>query len=128
MAHQILCNMKGSRTMTIEVSHLRTIEKYALFSELLDSNGFVDDNVLEKLRLNVRSLLDNCNNDTELLKFCQEVLFHNNMKAFGLHQLILLYIDWEKGICLNGCPQPERKWIYGDGIMLMSYYSAQMLM
>lgn len=97
MAHQILCNMKGSRTMTIEVIHLRTIEKYALFSELLDSNGFVDDNVLEKLRLNVRSLLDNCNNDTELLKFCQEVLFHNNMKAFGLHQLILLYIDWEKG-------------------------------
>lgn len=97
MSYQILCNMKASRTMTIEESHLRTIEKYALFSELLDSNGFVDENVLEKLRLNVRSLLENSNADGDLLKFCQDVLFHNNMKAFGLHQLILLYIDWEKG-------------------------------
>ena len=96
MPYQILCNMKGSRTMTIEESHLQTIEKYTLFSELLDSNGLVDDNVLEKLRLNVRSLLENRNADSDLLKFCQDVLFHDNMKAFGLHQLILLYIEWEK--------------------------------
>ena len=88
--------MKASRTMTIEENHLQTIEKYALFSELLDSNGFVDENVLEKLRLNVRSILENNNADGDLLKFCQDVLFHDNMKAFGLHQLILLYIDWEK--------------------------------
>jgi len=96
MAYQILCNMKGSRSITIEDAHLRTIEKYSLFSELLDSNGFVDDNVLEKLRLNVRSILDSNSSDGALLKFCQDVLFHDNMKAFGLHQLILLYIDWEK--------------------------------
>ena len=25
-----------------------------------------------------------------------DVIYHNNMKAFGLHQLILLYIRWEK--------------------------------
>ena len=25
-----------------------------------------------------------------------DVIYHNNMKAFGLHQLILLYIKWER--------------------------------
>jgi hypothetical protein len=24
------------------------------------------------------------------------VIFHENMKALGLHQLILLYLDWQK--------------------------------
>ena len=94
--YQILCNMKGSRSMAIEENHLRTIEQYALFTDLLDSNGIVDENVLEKLRLNVRALLDTNEMNKELLDFCQNVLFHANMKAFGLHQLILLFIDWEK--------------------------------
>ena len=30
------------------------------------------------------------------LDLCIDVIYHNNMKAFGLHQLILLYIRWEK--------------------------------
>lgn len=94
--NKILCNMKGSRSMEIQDEHLQTIERYGLFCDLLDSNGIVDDSVLEKLRLNVRSLLNNDPIDEQLLKLCQEILFHDNMKAFGLHQLILLYIDWEK--------------------------------
>ena len=94
--YQILCNMKGSRSLQVEASHLDTIEQYSLFSELLDSNGMVDESVLEKLRLNVRALLETTNGDPQLLNLCQDVLFHPNMKAFGLHQLILLYIDWEK--------------------------------
>lgn len=107
--YQILCNMKGSRTLQIEETHLATIEDFALFSELLDSNGLVDESVLDKLRLNVRSLLDNTNGDSRLIKLCQDVLFHPNMKAFGLHQLILLYIDWEKEKldALKGELEPE---------------------
>lgn len=92
---KIICNLKGSRTLEVEDQHLQTIQKYALFADLLDSNGMVDEDVLEKLRLNVRSLLDSHSEDVNLLKFCQEILFHDNMKAFGLHQLILLYIEWE---------------------------------
>lgn len=92
---KIICNIKGSRSIEIEESHLLTIQKYAFFADLLDSNGMVDENVLDKLRMNVRSLLDSHSDDPDLLKFCQEVLFHDNMKAFGLHQLILLYIEWE---------------------------------
>lgn len=96
MAFTILCNMKGSRKLNIEEAHLATIDQYNLFSDLLDSNGIVEDSVLDKLRLNVRSLLSAGEPDPQLLNFCQEVLFHNDMKAFGLHQLILLYIDWKK--------------------------------
>lgn len=94
--YKIICNMKASRTIDITEKHLHTIEKYSLFNELLDSNGIVDESVLEKLRLNVRSILESNSSDSNLLDLCQNVLFHNNMKCFGLHQLILLFIDWER--------------------------------
>ena len=88
--YTILCNMKGSRKLSVDETHLKTIDRYSLFSDLLDSNGIV-----EELRLNVRSLLGG-EPDPELLDLCERILFHNDMKAFGLHQLILLYIDWKK--------------------------------
>lgn len=91
-----MCNMKGSRKLSVEEAHLNTIEKYALFSDLLDSNGIVEEGVLDKLRLNVRSLLSSGEPDPQLIDFCERILFHNDMKAFGLHQLLLLYIEWEK--------------------------------
>lgn len=92
----ILCNMKGSRKLSVSEAHLNTIRRYSLFSDLLDSNGIVGETVLEKLRLNVRSMLSSGSTDPELIDLCEHILFHPDMKAFGLHQLILLYIDWEK--------------------------------
>ena len=92
----ILCNMKGSRKLSVSEAHLNTIRRYSLFSDLLDSNGIVEETVLEKLRLNVRSMLSSGSTDPELIDLCEHILFHPDMKAFGLHQLILLYIDWEK--------------------------------
>jgi len=90
----IQSNPKGSRTMQISEEHLQTLERYALLSDLLDSNGIVDDSVLEKLRLNVRSLLEHTQ-DNSLLNLCQDVLFHDNMKAFSLSQLICLFLEWK---------------------------------
>lgn len=92
----ILCNMKGSRKLSVSEAHLNTIRRYSLFSDLLDSNGIVEETVLEKLRLNVRSMLSSGSTDPELIDLCEHIIFHPDMKAFGLHQLILLYIDWEK--------------------------------
>lgn len=82
--------------MAVSEEHLATLEKYSLFADLLDSNGLVDDSVLNRLQLNVRSLLDSTHGAPELVTLAQEVIFHPNMKALGLHQLILLYLDWEK--------------------------------
>ena len=90
--------MKGSRTMAVSENNLQTLEKYNLFADLLDSNGIVDESVLQKLRLNTVALLENHNDDLALLSLCRDVLFHDNMKAFGLHQLILLYLAQNKKI------------------------------
>ena len=59
-----------------------------------NSNGIIDEDLLDKLRLNIRSLLANEENTSkELLDLCLDVIYHKYMKAFGLHQLILLYIQ-----------------------------------
>lgn len=95
--YTIQTNISGTRSMEILESHLQTIENYALFQQLIDSNGIIDESVLDKLKLNVRSIIaaseENCK---DLLDLCIDVIYHNNMKAYGLHQLILLYIRWEK--------------------------------
>ena len=53
--------------------------------------------MLDKLKLNIRSLLESEEGkDKALLDLCLDVIYNNNMKAFGLHQLLLLYIDWKK--------------------------------
>ena len=88
--------MKGSRNMLISDAHLETIDKFSLFANLLDSNGIVDEVILEKLQLNVRALLERTCADPELVNLAKDVVFHENMKALALHQLILLYLDWQK--------------------------------
>ena len=93
--YTIQANTSGTRTIEVSEENLRTIEKYALFRHLIDSNGIVDEDVLEKLRLNVRSLIASQENDSkDLLDLCIDVIYHNNMKALGLQQLIHLYISW----------------------------------
>lgn len=93
---QIQTNTSGSRHMTITEQQLATIEKYVLFRDLIDSHGIVTESVLDKLKLNVRSIIEAGDECADLIALCQDVLFHDNMKAFGLHQLITLYINWEQ--------------------------------
>ncbi len=92
--YQIPANASGTRNLLLTEEHLVTIRKYSLFADLIDSTGIVDEEVLEKLRFTVRSLIESSSEDEELLDFCEKVLFHDNMKAFGLHQLIQLYANW----------------------------------
>ncbi len=95
--YKIQTNQSGTRSIEISVEHLMTIDKYQLFRDLIDSNGFIDEQVLEKLKLNIRSLLESENgNDKDLLNLCFDVIYHQNMKAFGLQQLVILYINWKE--------------------------------
>jgi len=80
--------------MEISDEHLETIRQYQLFRDLIDSHGFVDEPVLDKLKLNIRSLIESSNGNKELLALCFDVIYHPNMKAFALQQLIVLYINW----------------------------------
>ena len=83
--YTIQANPSGTRSIEVSTENLRTIEKYSLFRHLIDSTGIVDEPVLDKLKLNVRSLI---------ASLCIDVIYHNNMKAFGLQQLIKLYLTW----------------------------------
>ncbi|MCZ8372688.1 hypothetical protein [Phocaeicola acetigenes] len=95
--YTIQANPSGTRSIEVSDAHLQTIEKYSLFQQLIDSNGIVDESVLDKLKLNIRSLISSMEgNSKDLLDLCIDVIYHNNMKAFGLHQLIMLYIKWEE--------------------------------
>ena len=92
--YTIQTNPTGTRSMEISETHLQTIKKYSLFQQLIDSNGIVDESVLDKLKLNVRSLIASSQEDCkDLLDLCIDVIYHNNMKAYGLNQLIRLYVS-----------------------------------
>ena len=93
--YTIQANPSGTRSLEISEENLVTIEKYGLFRHLIDSNGIVDETVLDKLKLNIRSLIASLEEDSkDLLDLCIDVIYHNNMKAFGLQQLIKLYLQW----------------------------------
>lgn len=95
MIYTIQANPSGTRTLEVSDKNLATIEKYALFRHLIDSNGIVDEDVLDKLKFNIRSLIASQEEDSkDLLDLCIDVIYHNNMKAFGLQQLIKLYLVW----------------------------------
>lgn len=106
--YSIQSNASGTRSIEVSEQHLETIEKYALLRNLIDSNGIIDEQVLDKLRFNVRSILESePSTDKQLLDLCLDVIYHNNMKAFGLHQLVLLYIEWERNRQTNDKPAEE---------------------
>ena len=93
---KIQTNTTGTRSIEITEQHLETIEKYQLFRDLIDSTGYVDEQVLDKLKLNIRSLLESgTGHDKALLDLCLDVVYHPNMKAFGLEQLVVLYVNWK---------------------------------
>lgn len=95
MMYKIQANPTGTRSIEVSEEHLQTISKYALLKNLIDSMGIIDETVLDKLKFTLRALLESeAGKDKALLDLCLDVIYHNNMKAFGLHQLTLLYIDW----------------------------------
>lgn len=93
---KIQANPSGTRSIEVDENHLMTIDKYALLRNLIDSNGIIDEAVLDKLKFNVRAMLESqAGQDKALLDLCLDVIYNSNMKAFGLHQLVLYFIEWK---------------------------------
>ncbi len=93
--YTLQANPSGTRSIEVSDENLATIRKYGLFQHLIDSNGIVDETVLDKLKLNIRSLIAAQVEDSkDLLDLCIDVVYHNHMKAFGLQRLIRLYLEW----------------------------------
>lgn len=93
----IQANQSGTRNIAVSEENLRTIRRFSLFQLLIDSNGIVTEQSLDKLKLNIRSLLTTPEGSAkELLDLCIDVIYHRDMKAFGLQNLMALYEKWDK--------------------------------
>lgn len=90
--YKITANQKGTREISVSSQHLATIKQYSLLSDLIGSHGIITDETLEKLRMNTRALLESGVKDENLVSLLADVLYHNDMKAFGLHQLVTLFL------------------------------------
>ena len=47
--YKIQANQSGTRSIEVSDQHLETIDKYQLLRNLVDSNGIIDEEVLDKL-------------------------------------------------------------------------------
>ncbi|MBQ0094482.1 MAG: hypothetical protein MJY96_10285 [Bacteroidaceae bacterium] len=93
--YNIQANESGTRSISISEENLQTIRNFSLFHLLIDSNGIVTEQSLDKLRLNIRSLLTTPQgSDKALLDLCIDVIYHKDMKALGLKNLIALFDEW----------------------------------
>ena len=93
---KIQANSSGTRSIEVSEQHLETLDKYQLLRDLVDSHGYVDEDVLDKLKLNIRSLLESeAGRDKALLDLCLDVIYNPNMKALGLQNLFLHYVEWK---------------------------------
>ncbi len=92
----IQLNATGTHHLEVSEKNLKTISKYSLFSGLTSSTGFVTENELDKLKLNIRALIASRPEDTkDLLDLCIDVVYHDKMKAYGLRNLIAAWNEWE---------------------------------
>ena len=95
MTYKIYLNEKNTHSLEITEENMLTIQKYGLFDDLVDSNGYVDETILDKLKFNIRSLLANSEgNSKDLLDLCIDIIYHDKMKSYGLSQLLQAYEKW----------------------------------
>lgn len=91
---KINANASGTRTIEISEQLLVTVRKYSLFERIANSMGLIDEEALAKLRCTVRSLIASQEEDSKALLELALVLYHDDMKALGLNNLVATYNDW----------------------------------
>lgn len=106
--YNIQLNESGTRNMNVTEQNLQTIHKYNLFNGLVSSTGYVTEADLDKLKLNIRSLIASSSENTkDLLDLCIDVIYHDKMKALGLKNLITVYNMWQDSLPTEGATPAE---------------------
>ena len=99
MTHKIQANASGTRSIEVSDQHLQTLRRYQLLDYLVGSDGIIDETIVDKLKLTVRSLLSGAfGSDKDLLDLCLDVIYNKHMKAIGLTHLLSLYDEWNSSI------------------------------
>lgn len=96
--YKIQANASGTRSIDVTEENLLTLEKYSLLKGLVPSNGIVDETTLETLKHNAKSFILSNNECNDLVDLCTNVIYHDNMKVYGLKELIMLYVGWKDSI------------------------------
>lgn len=106
--YNIQLNESGTRNMNVTEQNLQTIHKYNLFNGLVSSTGYITEADLDKLKLNIRSLIASSSENTkDLLDLCIDVIYHDKMKALGLKNLIAVYNMWQDSLPTEGATPAE---------------------
>lgn len=106
--YNIQLNESGTRNMNVTEQNLQTIHKYNLFNGLVSSTGYVTEADLDKLKLNIRSLIASSSENTkDLLDLCIDIIYHDKMKALGLKNLIAVYNMWQDSLPTEGATPAE---------------------
>lgn len=106
---KINANASGTRTIEVSEEQLQIIRKYSLLDRIANSTGVIDEESLNKLRLTVRSLIaSQTMASKELLEICP-ILYHEDMKALGLKNLIKCYTEW-----IASCAAAETEEVSGS--------------
>lgn len=97
MTHKIQANASGTRSIEVSDLHLQTLRRFRLLDQLVGSDGIIDETVVDKLKMTVRSLLSGAfGSDKDLLDLCLDVIYNKHMKSTGLTNLLTLYKEWEE--------------------------------
>ena len=114
--YKIQANASGTRSIEITDSHLETIQKYSLLSGLVDSNGIIDEDILDKLKFNVRGLLESePGKDKDLLDLLKQngtQSYKATIKVYGAKDgkadLTNLVATKDLNVNLNGLTTPTQ--------------------
>ena len=91
------CSIQINLILFITIGSQLRYSTFFTFFPNQDITCIIDEEVLDKLKFNVRALLESSDiKDKELLDLCLDVIYNQNMKALGLHNLVLLYVDWKE--------------------------------
>lgn len=95
MAYTIQLNESGTHHLELSEIHLETFRRYQLLDHLLDSTGYVTEDTLDRLKMQIRALIASSTENTkDLLDLCIDVIYHHKMKAYGLRELIAVYQEY----------------------------------
>ena len=96
--YTIQANPSGTCSIEVSNENLRTIEKYALFRHLIDSTGIVDEAVLDKLKLNIRSLIASQEEDSKDLQTeCLHIIVINHVDTKVQQVFTVFLLTGDKG-------------------------------
>jgi hypothetical protein len=92
MTYDIQLNESGTHHLALSETSLDTLRRYQLLDHILDSTGYVTEDTLDRLKMQIRALIASSTENTkDLLDLCIDVIYHHKMKAYGLRELIAVY-------------------------------------